>query len=377
MIPIDYSGSLKVYNQFITDFRKEMKKVIDRGYIGNREKTKVKDALAVLASLSAVQKMKYEAAISKDKKQKGWKRMKMGAEILAPRMLDDKTIKVLTFLYGAGDDLFQCEPDRLLSYVVFLESVFLKRRKDKAKVIEELGPLFVALGYEKKVKGKAAFPKDELIEATGTKVCPYCNRVFVENVAFSGGSSVKGQLDHFYPKDSYPYLAISKYNLVPCCPFCNGSSGKGSLDPRKVHMVNPYSLTSAQGLKFKTNIRRKGFLNLHTCADAVDISVDTKALPDMNNNSKVFHLKEIYNHHKDYMAEMYYKYNMMKTPAYKKFASEMLGMKAKRGPWKIRLSKSDWDRIIFGVYTEEKDFHKRPMSKFCMDMVDDFRKKRM
>lgn len=377
MIPIDYSGSLKKYNQFITDFRKEMKRVIDKGYIGNREKTKVKDALAVLASLSAVQKKKYEAAISKDKKQKRWKRMKMKAEILAPMMLDDKTIKVLTFLYGTGDDLFQCKPERLLFYVVFIECVFLKRRKDKTKVIEELGPLFVALGYEKKVKGKAAFPKDELIEATGAKVCPYCNRVFVENVAFSGGGSVKGQLDHFYPKESYPYLAISKYNLVPCCPFCNGSSGKGVLDPRKVHMVNPYSLTSAQGLKFKTNIRRKGFLNLRTCADAVDISVDTNTLPDMNNNSKVFHLKEIYNHHKDYMAEMYYKYNMMKTPAYKKFASEILGMKAKRGPWKIRLSKSDWDRIIFGVYTEETDFHRRPMSKFCMDMVEDFKRKKM
>jgi 5-methylcytosine-specific restriction endonuclease McrA len=377
MIPIDYSGSLKKYNQFITDFRKEMKKVIDKGYIGNRKKTKVKDALAVLASLSAVQKKKYEAAISKDKKQKGWKCMKMRAEILAPKMLDDKTIKVLTFLYGAGDDLFQCKPGRLLSYVVFLESVFLKRRKDKAQIIEELGPLFVDLGYEKKVKGKAAFPKDELIEATGTKVCPYCNRVFVENVAFSGGGSVKGQLDHFYPKESYPYLAISRYNLVPCCPFCNGSSGKGNKDPRKLKMVNPYSLTSAQGLKFKTNIRRKGFLNLLTCADAVDVSTDTKALPDMNNNCKVFHLKEIYNHHKDYMAEMYYKYNMMKTPAYKKFAVKMLGLKAKRGPWKIRLSKSDWDRIIFGVYTEETDYHRRPMSKFCMDMVDDFRKKRM
>lgn len=377
MIPIDYSGSLKVYNQFVTDFRKEMKKVIDKGYIGNRERIRVKDALAVLASLSAVQKKKYEAAISKDKKQKGWKCMKMGAEILAPKMLDDKTIKVLTFLYGAGDDLFHCKPVRLLSYVVFLESVFLKRRKDKAQVIEELWSLFVNLGYEKKVKGKAAFPKDELIEATGTKVCPYCNRIFVENVAFTGGGSVKGQLDHYYPKDSYPYLAISRYNLVPCCPFCNGSSGKGNKDPRKLKMVNPYSLTSAQGLKFKTNIRRKGFLNLLTCADAVDVSIDTKALPDMNNNCKVFHLKEIYNHHKDYMAEMYYKYNMMKTPAYKKFASEMLGMKAKRDPWKNRLYKSDWDRIIFGVYTEEKDFHRRPMSKFCMDMVDDFRKKRM
>ena len=33
MIPIDYSGSLKEYNQFITDFRKEMKKVIGKGYI--------------------------------------------------------------------------------------------------------------------------------------------------------------------------------------------------------------------------------------------------------------------------------------------------------------------------------------------------------
>ena len=142
-------------------------------------------------------------------------------------------------------------------------------------------------------------------------------------------------------------------------------------------MVNPYLLKDARNLMFKTNIRRKGFLNLKTCASAVDVEVDVKKLPEMENNNKVFHLSDIYNHHKDYLAEMWYRYNMMKTSAYQQFAKEMMGKKSKRGPWMIRMSKADWERVIFGVYTEEKDYHRRPMSKFCMDIFEDFKRKRM
>jgi len=30
------------------------------------------------------------------------------------------------------------------------------------------------------------------------------------------------EMDHYYPKADYPYLAISIFNLVPSCPTCNG-----------------------------------------------------------------------------------------------------------------------------------------------------------
>lgn len=375
MIPIDYMVIPQEYDRFIADFKKKLRDVIRKGYVGQRKSMMVRDALNYLSTLSLDQKTKFDADINKCKGQRGWKRKSKRTTILAPeKMLEDDSVVLLKLIQGVGDDFYYGKPERLTFYITLIKFLFSDIDNLKSGIHKDLKKLFVSYGFDKSGGG---FPKDKLIEATGVKVCPYCNRMFIENVEFKGGGSVKGQLDHFYPKEKYPYLAISRYNLVPCCPFCNGSSCKGRKDPKKVKMVNPYSLKDAQGLRFKTNIRRKGFLNLETCANAVNVDIDVKKLPDMANNNKVFHLSEIYNHHKDYVAEMFYRYNMMKTPAYQSFTNQMLRMKAKHGPWMMRMTKSDWERVMFGVYTEEKDFHRRPMSKFCMDMLEDFKMKRL
>lgn len=46
------------------------------------------------------------------------------------------------------------------------------------------------------------------------------------------------QMDHYYPRDLYPYLAVSLYNLVPCCAVCN--TAKGPLDTMKDPILYPY-----------------------------------------------------------------------------------------------------------------------------------------
>ena len=60
-----------------------------------------------------------------------------------------------------------------------------------------------------------------LIERINLKACPYCNRNFIFNFKRSDSLQATAQLDHFYPKKEYPYLAISLYNLIPCCSTCN------------------------------------------------------------------------------------------------------------------------------------------------------------
>ena len=375
MIPINYKICPKEYDQFVANFKKKVKKAISMGYVGQRKQMTVKEALDKRSLLSGFQKKNFDAAINKYRNQKGWENSPSSSMILAPQnMLEEESVSLLKLIQAIGDDLYYGNPTKLELYISVFETLWPKVRNKNCDINKNLKHLFVENGFD--AKG-VCFPKDKLIEATDVKVCPYCNRVFVENIEFKKGGSLKGQLDHFYPKDKYPYLAISRYNLVPCCPFCNGSSCKGNKDPLKINMVNPYSLKDTQGLRFKTNIRRKGFLNLETCASAIDVEVDAKGQPEMMNNNKVFHLAEIYNHHKDYVAEMWYRYNMMKTPAYQQFAKEMMEMKAKRGAWMIRMSKADWERVIYGVYTEEKDYHRRPMSKFCKDIVNDFKRKRM
>lgn len=38
----------------------------------------------------------------------------------------------------------------------------------------------------------------------------------------------KFQFNHFYDKGTYPYLALSFYNLIPSCSTCNSSKVKGN-----------------------------------------------------------------------------------------------------------------------------------------------------
>jgi hypothetical protein len=57
-------------------------------------------------------------------------------------------------------------------------------------------------------------------------VCPYCNASFILTIDSlnhlpNGGLRAKADLDHFIPKSKYPMFAISLYNLVPSCIYCN------------------------------------------------------------------------------------------------------------------------------------------------------------
>lgn len=35
----------------------------------------------------------------------------------------------------------------------------------------------------------------------------------------------------------------------------------------------------------------------------------------------------------------------------------------------MAFNQDDYERILLGVYTNDKDFHKRPLSKFCADIA--------
>lgn len=58
-----------------------------------------------------------------------------------------------------------------------------------------------------------------------TVTCPYCNEYPVKVILRSKGKDKKPilhfDLDHFYPKNKYPFLALSFYNHIPSCKYCN------------------------------------------------------------------------------------------------------------------------------------------------------------
>ena len=67
-------------------------------------------------------------------------------------------------------------------------------------------------------------------------------------------------MDHYYPRDLYPYLAVSLYNLVPCCAVCNAA--KGPLDTMKDPILYPYDEGFSYDMGFQ--IKAKNGANIFT-----------------------------------------------------------------------------------------------------------------
>lgn len=237
-------------------------------------------------------------------------------------------------------------------------------RADVSQLYKCIEKAFSNYGYD-----SSTFPGDDLINDLGLTVCPYCNRNFIKHIVVDQNDhgddiAVKGQLDHFYPRSLYPYLAITRENLVPSCPSCNGASGKHDKDTKERGAVNPYILRDSEGLKFRMKIEKKGFTNLDTCAKAIKIEIETPN-PALAANEQLFHIGKLYATHTDYAAEMYFKSILRFPQTYWNAIGERFEQLG------LAPTKEDMNRLITGVYTDEKDYHKRPLSKFLTDIAKD------
>ena len=80
--------------------------------------------------------------------------------------------------------------------------------------------IFVTNGYDAHVDTTL------FINATKLKICPYCGNDKVKE-----SDRTKTEIDHFLPKRKYPLFAVSYFNLIPSCVFCNKADHKGQLSP--------------------------------------------------------------------------------------------------------------------------------------------------
>lgn len=106
---------------------------------------------------------------------------------------------------------------------------------DKEKIASKVQPIdhfytifhniFVDQIYDKE-STPPTFDKMDFIRKTQIRVCPYCGLTIIKP-----SNRTKHQIDHFFPKGKYPFLALSYYNLIPSCDKCNESPNKGQNDP--------------------------------------------------------------------------------------------------------------------------------------------------
>ncbi|MBU0923650.1 hypothetical protein KKG81_02085 [bacterium] len=203
-----------------------------------------------------------------------------------------------------------------------------------------------------------------LVQALNLKTCPYCNRSYISFVK-NDEKKTRPQLDHFYPKAIYPFLACSFYNLIPSCSACNHmkSDDDSYKDEKDGKLVHPYNVKDSDftfsytlnNLKiteiFDTNKKDINF----EYEESIGISLNTK----YSQNNEYFQLQEIYQNHKDIVIEL-----ILKEINYpKNYIQELI----KNGFG----TEEEIYRFIFSNYLSIDDLHKRPLSKLTKDIVEE------
>jgi hypothetical protein len=204
--------------------------------------------------------------------------------------------------------------------------------------------------------------KANFIKQLNIHVCPYCNRNYIFNFNKNNQQEATAQLDHFFDKKDYPYLAVSLYNLVPSCSTCNQrkSSKRENIFYPYLESFNESAKFKYKGIKSISKDEKIDFL------DSKRVMFDIEAIKDKEKVEKhieVFNLKNLYEEHKDIISEL-----LQKKEIYNESYIDELMQKYEGTLFKNR---EDLLRLVTCGYLSDEDLHKRPLSKLIKDISEE------
>ena len=173
-----------------------------------------------------------------------------------------KYIELLKKIISEGEN-FVIKKDLFFDYKVdeinFLSKI-MKKEKNKKGILEEMFSSFKInkeylphelFSYDEFPNHRGEWNRHKLLSLMEIEVCPYCQRNYISSFEENNDKRTTADLDHFYPKSLYPFLALSLYNFIPSCQICN-SRFKGSKDT--YNSVYPYEESFDDlGAKFNTS----------------------------------------------------------------------------------------------------------------------------
>lgn len=204
----------------------------------------------------------------------------------------------------------------------------------------------------------------KLIEKINLKVCPYCNRNYIYNFKRKNSEETTAQLDHYFDKSKYPYLALSIYNLVPSCNVCN--QRKSAKDVLIEPIFNPYQDNLHNHISFKGNkIRSLEVLSSKKLdffsEERMQITIESKTTNNkINEHIKTFNIEKLYEKHKDIVAELFKKRVI--------YSDEYIDSLFEQYKGTIFKDKYELMRLITCGNVNDNEIHKRPLSKLIKDI---------
>jgi hypothetical protein len=192
--------------------------------------------------------------------------------------------------------------------------------------------------------------KAEYIKKLNIAVCPYCNRNYIFNFSKNNKQNATAQLDHFFDKKKYPYLAVSMYNLVPSCSTCNQRKSS-----KQENIFYPYLESFNDCAQFKFSMKN---------TSEISLKIEAKKEHDkVEKHIEVFNLEKLYNEHKDIVLELIQKREIYPDS----YIDDLL----KQYEGTFFNNREDILRLITCGYVDDKDLHKRPLSKLIKDISEE------
>jgi hypothetical protein len=286
-------------------------------------------------------------------KKNGYNCGNSNCEICTSKINQEKDFpsKLETFLLK-GDNikvLSSGNPVELIKLYDDFEKIKLSK-KDKKKYRD-----FFIKGYENWFQPNYG---KHFLDLLNIDTCIYCNRNYTINLV---KDRTRAELDHWFPKERFPLLALSFYNLIPSCHSCNHIKGNPNIDWKNAlnNYIHPYRNESNEDFKFTF------FYD-----DTLDIlTVETNAKKGSKRDKTIIANKilEIYNSHSE--KELRDLYNLV----YKYSDNYIKILIDDTFDKKLNMSKEEIYRMIFGIETKEEDYHKRPFSKFKHDIIEELK----
>lgn len=217
----------------------------------------------------------------------------------------------------------------------------------------------------------------DLIASLGIQVCPYCNRQYITSWCNGKKTRTTADIDHFYPKEAYPLLALSLYNFIPSCHICNSRMKLN----RKDEIIYPYEERFGNDAIFKvvsddSKTEKKDYVeSLHSLMGLKNSKINIKIEVNPNsiiadkikNSIVMFHLEEIYQSHERYVRELLIKKRIYDEGAYLEMLSRQFSYMFNK--YGIKFSDSELDLFMYGYNWINGEDPERPLSKLTYDIV--------
>lgn len=210
----------------------------------------------------------------------------------------------------------------------------------------------------------------KLISSLGVEVCPYCNRQYINSwkETLNKQVHITADLDHFYPKSKFPLFSLSLFNFIPSCQICNQRMKGGNFSS----MIYPFEEKFGSDAVFVIdNIGLSSYEELKilqgTMSENINISflINSSASDEIKNkinrSIEQFKLKEIYQSHSNYVAELLVKKRIYSDGTYLEMLKNQFG--------DLNLNERELDMFLYGFNWQDGEDINKPLSKLTYDII--------